>query len=231
MGRRCWHYCRSVSRCLSPNPPCGSHRNGLSTVAVVRRLVEPRCGDLVAPVAVPADPGRRDRVQLDLICRDWMPPAGWVGESSADVVPSPVMPHPQHADDSPPGEVVQHAEDVFGDGIFEVVRPAVHDLVEPGQHEPEVLLRCPVCEGTNLGLQRPDRAFADEGVDVLLVRPSFAFPLDAEPEEVEPVAQVDYLGFRSRNCNPIGASTWAISSRSASTCCRVPCTMTTKSSA
>src|SRR5215217_9379133 len=163
MGRRCWHYCQSVSPCLSPNPPCGSHRTGSPRSLSLDGWLNPGCGDLVAPVAIPADTDRRDPAQLDLICHNLMPPAARVGESSADVAPCPVMPHPQHADDSPPGEVVQHAEDVLGNGIFEVVRPAVHDLVEPGQHEPEVLLRCPVCEGTNLGLQRPDRALADEG--------------------------------------------------------------------
>src|ERR1035437_2865534 len=41
-GARCWHYCRSVSPCLSPNPPCDSHRNGLSTVPVVRQFVGSR---------------------------------------------------------------------------------------------------------------------------------------------------------------------------------------------
>jgi hypothetical protein len=49
-----------------------------------------------------------------------------------------------------------------------------------------------------LAFNEPDRALADEGIDVLLVRSPFAFPLDAEPEEVEPVAQVHYLGFSSR---------------------------------
>ena len=33
---RCRHCCRSVSPCRSPNPPCVSPRNGLSTVAAVR---------------------------------------------------------------------------------------------------------------------------------------------------------------------------------------------------
>jgi transposase-like protein len=32
-GARCWHCCRSVSPCRSPNPPCASRRNGLSTVS------------------------------------------------------------------------------------------------------------------------------------------------------------------------------------------------------
>jgi hypothetical protein len=32
-----WRYCyRSVSPCRSPNPPCASRRNGLSTVAAVQ---------------------------------------------------------------------------------------------------------------------------------------------------------------------------------------------------
>jgi transposase-like protein len=35
-GARCRHCCRSVSPCRSPNPPCASRRNGLSTVAAVR---------------------------------------------------------------------------------------------------------------------------------------------------------------------------------------------------
>jgi len=36
-GARCWHCCRSVSPCRSPNPACASRRTGLSTVAIVRR--------------------------------------------------------------------------------------------------------------------------------------------------------------------------------------------------
>jgi transposase-like protein len=36
-GARCRHCCRSVSPCRSPNPPCASPRNGLSTVSAVRR--------------------------------------------------------------------------------------------------------------------------------------------------------------------------------------------------
>jgi putative transposase len=35
-GARCRHCCRPVSPCRSPNPPCASRRNGLSTVAAVR---------------------------------------------------------------------------------------------------------------------------------------------------------------------------------------------------
>jgi transposase-like protein len=36
-GARCWHCCRSVSPCRSPNPACASRRTGLSTVSAVRR--------------------------------------------------------------------------------------------------------------------------------------------------------------------------------------------------
>jgi hypothetical protein len=36
-GARCWDCSRSVSPGRSPNPPCGSLRNGLSTASVVRR--------------------------------------------------------------------------------------------------------------------------------------------------------------------------------------------------
>jgi putative transposase len=35
-GARWRHCCRSVSPCRSPNPPCASRRNGLSTVSAVR---------------------------------------------------------------------------------------------------------------------------------------------------------------------------------------------------
>ena len=45
-------------------------------------------------------------------------------ELPADVFPPPVVPCHQHGDHSPPGEVVQHAEDVLGDRVPEVVSPA-----------------------------------------------------------------------------------------------------------
>ena len=37
-GARYWYCYWPVSPGLSPNPPCGSHRNGLSTVSAVKRL-------------------------------------------------------------------------------------------------------------------------------------------------------------------------------------------------
>src|ERR1035437_4140402 len=52
--------------------------------------------------------------------------------------------------------------------------------------------------GTNFRLQRPDGPISDEGVDVPLVRPSFAFPLDVEAEEIEPVTHVHHLSLRGR---------------------------------
>ena len=39
-----------------------------------------------------------------------------------------------------PHEVGQGREGVFADGVTEVGGPAAHDLVEPDQHGPEVLL-------------------------------------------------------------------------------------------
>jgi hypothetical protein len=39
---RCRDCSRSVSLDLSPNPPCASPRNGLSTVPAVRLLQQPR---------------------------------------------------------------------------------------------------------------------------------------------------------------------------------------------
>jgi hypothetical protein len=41
-GARCRDYSRSVSPSLSPNPPCASQRNGLSTVPTVMRVERPR---------------------------------------------------------------------------------------------------------------------------------------------------------------------------------------------
>lgn len=49
---------------------------------------------------------------------------------------------------------------------------------------------------TDLVLQLPDGPVSDEGVDVPLVRSSFAAPLDAEPQEVEPVGHVHHLRLR-----------------------------------
>jgi hypothetical protein len=107
------------------------------------------------------------------------------------------MQRPQPPDHAPPHELVQRVEGVFGHRVLEVVGPAAHDLVEPDQHVPGILLRRLVRQGTDLGLQRPDRPVGDEGVDVPLVRPPLAFPLDAEAEEVEPVAHVHHLGLGS----------------------------------
>jgi hypothetical protein len=58
----------------------------------------------------------------------------------AGVLPVPVAAFPQHADHPPPGEVVQHGEDVLGHRVPEVVDSAVHDLVQPGQHVSQVQL-------------------------------------------------------------------------------------------
>jgi transposase len=94
----------------------------------------------------------------------------------------------QHLDRPPPGEDLQNFEGVLGHRMFEVVGPSAHDLVEPDQHGPEVLLRRPACQGTNLGLQRPNRSVGDDGVP--LVRSFLPAPLDAEPQEVERLAHV-----------------------------------------
>src|SRR5262249_15076298 len=100
----------------------------------------PGIGDLVATVAVPGDRDGRDPPQFDLSRRDGPPAPGGGDKPSADVFPPPAVPFPQHADYPPPGEVVQHGEDVLGDRVPEVVSPAVHDLVQPGQHVFQVLL-------------------------------------------------------------------------------------------
>lgn len=98
------------------------------TASVNMRVCGPGVGDRGAAVAVPGDRQRRDPPQLDRARRDRQPPPGGVGELQAEVGPFPVMPSLQHPDHSPPGEAVQRAESVLGDGISEVVRPAVHDL-------------------------------------------------------------------------------------------------------
>src|SRR5262249_44610793 len=138
-------------------------------------------------------PGDRPALQvapLYPVCRDRLPPPGGGGEGPADVFPPPAVQRPEPPDHPPPGEVSQVAQGVLAHRMLEVVSPAAHDLVEADQHVPEVLLRRPVRQGTDLGLQRPDGPVGDEGVDVPLVRASLAFPLDAEPKEVERLAHV-----------------------------------------
>jgi hypothetical protein len=54
------------------------------------------------------------------------------------------------------------------DCALEVGGPAAHELVEPDQHEPGRLLRCPAGQGTDLVRHRSDRPLGDEGVDVPL---------------------------------------------------------------
>lgn len=58
------------------------------------------------------------------------------GEAAADIPPRPAVPYSRHPDHSPPDEVLQGAEGVFGHGMLEVAGPSAHDLIEPGQHEP-----------------------------------------------------------------------------------------------
>ena len=135
------------------------------------------------------------------------PPVG-VGELAAEVRPRPAVQCPQPPGHPPPHEVAQGAEGVFADGMPEVVGPAAQDLVEPDQHGPWIVLRCPVRQGTDLRLHRPDGPVGDEGVDVPLVRSTFAVPLDAEAQEVEPIAHVHDPGLGSEKRRPMVASTW-----------------------
>jgi hypothetical protein len=74
-------------------------------------------------------PARRDAPQLGPVRRDRQPPPGRGGKRVADVFPPPVVPFAEHADNPPPGEVIEHAENVLRDGVPEVVSPAVHDLI------------------------------------------------------------------------------------------------------
>jgi len=101
---------------------------------------QPRGWDLVCAAAVPGDRNRSDPVDLDLARRNRQPLPGVRGEPVTDVLPSPVMPSIQRADQPPPGEVVQHVEDVLRDRVPEVSGPTAQDLVDPGQHIPQVLL-------------------------------------------------------------------------------------------
>jgi hypothetical protein len=55
---------------------------------------------------------------------------------------------------------------------------------------PGLRSRQPGGSGYALSPSRPGGSLGDEGVDVPLVRPSFAFPLDVEAEEVEPIGHV-----------------------------------------
>ncbi len=84
----------------------------------------------------------------------------------------------------------------------EVVGPTLCGSVQVDQHHGQVLLRRSVGQGTDLRLQGPQGPFGDEGVDVPLVRSSLAAPLDVEPQEVEPLAQVHDLGLGRRQPQP-----------------------------
>src|SRR5437763_15856600 len=90
------------------------------------------------------------------------------------------------------------AEDVFADGMPEVVGPAAQDLVDPADHGAHVGLTNTMCQGTDLRLHRPKWTVGDERVYVPLVRASLAFPLDAETQEVESVRHMHHprLGLR-----------------------------------
>jgi hypothetical protein len=95
--------------------------------------------------------------------------------------------------------------------MFEVVGTAVHDLVEPASTDPRSC--CVVlCVGDE-SLQRPDRALADEGMNVVLRRSHLRFGWGRKPRKSNPSSRYTIWVFTADNGKPIGASTWAISSR------------------
>src|SRR5215218_7921417 len=101
-GARCSDCSGSVSPDRSPNPPCASRRNGLSTGPAVRWQKRPRGRD-VSSVAVSGD---RDRFEVEQgfpVRRQWLPPARRAGESSPEIGPLPVVPRHQ-----PPGHPMPH---------------------------------------------------------------------------------------------------------------------------
>src|SRR5215212_1364458 len=101
-GARCSDCSGSVSPDRSPNPPCASRRNGLSTGPAVRWQKRPRGRD-VSSVAVSGD---RDRFEVEQgfpVRRQWLPPARRAGESSPEIGPLPVVPRHQ-----PPGDPMPH---------------------------------------------------------------------------------------------------------------------------
>jgi hypothetical protein len=154
----------------------------------------PGAGDRIASVAVSGDRYLSEAEQLDPVRGDGISPAVRRGEGPADVFPPPAVQCPEPPDHSPPDEAGQAVQGVLAHCMLEVVSPAAHDLIEPDQHVPEFPLRFLVRQGTDLCLQRPDGPVADEGVDVPVARPPLAFPLDAEAEEVEPLAHVRDAG-------------------------------------
>jgi hypothetical protein len=151
---------RAISPGRSPNPPCGSLCNGLSPRCLPFRCggAGPGAGDRVSAVAVSPAIDGGDIEQIDPV-RFRSPPApGGRDEPAADVRPRPVTACHDHSDHSPPREVLQHAEGVLGHRVPEVVGPSAHNLVEPDQHGPEVLLRRPARQGTDLAFtDRTDR--------------------------------------------------------------------------
>jgi hypothetical protein len=68
-GARCRHCCWSVSPGRSPNPPCGSHRNGLSMVSAVGLFRQPGPKGWEQVVEPPTRIGHRPTVKLGLHLR------------------------------------------------------------------------------------------------------------------------------------------------------------------
>src|SRR6266480_6421981 len=124
-GARCWHCCRPVSPGRSPNPPCASRRNGLSTVALLSGL-GPWGGDR-ASVAVAGDAYLLEVEQSDPVGADRFPPASVVGQVPAQCGPPPAVPGLQPPRDPPPEKLVQVPQGVRADGVPEVGRPAAQD--------------------------------------------------------------------------------------------------------
>src|SRR5581483_11596904 len=128
-GARCRDCSRTVSPGRSPNPACGSHRTGLSTVAASGAgWQSPGIGDRIAPVSISGYRHRCQVIQLDPVCRDRLPSPFRGGEPLADVFPPPTMQRSKPPHPPPPHEVGEATQSAFAGGMSEVVGPPAHDL-------------------------------------------------------------------------------------------------------
>lgn len=137
-------------------------------------------------------PGRADRLRLSSWMasararecrrrRDRSPPALWVGEPTAEVLPSPAMPSSHHLHDSPPGELSQVAEGVFRDGMFEVVGPMQQVLAHTLERHLAICVRSAVTDHLDRAPTRAERTAARPGA-----RLAPAFPREVVPASEPP---------------------------------------------